>query len=81
MTAYMFYNPNSLSSPHAHSLSLSLSAGLHRRAGVQGVVSRGGRLGGAAGQVEPPGGEKCRPTGGRHSEGQKSGRCLRACEL
>ncbi len=53
-------------------LSFSFSAGLHRWAGVQGFVSRGGRFGGAAGQVEPSRGEKCCPARGGHTEGQKS---------
>lgn len=50
--------------------SLFLSAGLHRRARVQGFVSCGGRVGGPAGQVEPSGGEECGPARGGHPEGQ-----------
>lgn len=39
-------------------------------------MSRGGRFGGAAGQVEPPGREECCAARGGHTEGQKS-----ACSL
>lgn len=45
-------------------------AGLHRRAGVQGAVSGGGRLGGAAGPLEPAGGEERSSARGGHAEGQ-----------
>lgn len=45
-------------------------AGLHGRAGVQGFVPRGGRSGGAAGPVEPPGGEEYDSAGGGNAEGQ-----------
>lgn len=73
---------------NASSLPLSLppssfSAGLHRRAGVQGPVSRGGRLGGPAGPLEPPGGEEHGPARGGDSKGQGSarpvGRVFAAC--
>lgn len=45
-------------------------AGLHGRASVQGAVSGGGRLGGAAGPLEPAGGEERGPAGRGHAEGQ-----------
>lgn len=48
-------------------------AGLHGRAGVQGPVPRGGRDGGAAGPLEPPGGEEYHPAGGGGAEGQSQG--------
>lgn len=51
---------------------LCFAAGLHGRAGVEGSVSRGGRRGGAARQVEPAGGEELRQARGGHAEGQAS---------
>lgn len=59
----MLYNASSL-------LSVSLSAGLHRRASVQGFVSCRGRICGAAGQVEPPSGEEFCSARGGYTEGQ-----------
>lgn len=55
------------------SLRLCFATGLHRRAGVEGSVSRGGRRGGAARQVEPPGGEEFRQARGGHAEGRGVG--------
>lgn len=52
--------------------------GLHRRAGVQGAVSGRGRLGGAAGPLEPAGGEERGSTRGGHAEGQPpASACMR----
>lgn len=51
-------------------VTISFSAGLHRRARVQGFMSRGGRFCGAAGQVEPPRREKCFTARGGNTEGQ-----------
>ena len=54
---------------HSVFVTVSFSAGLHRRTSVQGFMSRGGRFGGAAGQVEPPRREKCFTARGRNTEG------------
>lgn len=51
-------------------------AGLHWRAGVQGAVSRGGRFCGAAGPLEPAGGEEFCSAGGGHTEGQPPVACV-----
>lgn len=65
---YAFY----FQSRHWRLLSMPpcVPAGLHGRAGVQGFVPRGGRNGGAARPMEPPGGEKHDPAGGGNAEGQ-----------
>ncbi len=50
-------------------------SGVHGRAGVQGLVSRGGRDGGAAGPLESAGGAIGRSAGGGNAEGD---RCVHA---
>lgn len=50
-------------------------SGLHRRAGVEGLGSRGGRDGGAAGPLESAGGAIGGSAGGGNAEGD---RCVHA---
>lgn len=57
-----------------NSSSLRVS-GLHRRAGVEDLVSRGGRDGGAAGPLESAGGAIGGAAGGGNPEGD---RCIHA---